>query len=118
MSSTPHPSRLPEYLAGLYALLIIYASLESFSAWMAPAGGIAWAEKERRTSVLTGLAVFVTNLVFKSFSPLLHGAPRALMLVHARNLLLAFLAFDAARRLARAPLTMDSEPVVPTRLTT
>jgi VanZ family protein len=30
------PSRLPEYLAGLYALLIAYASLEPFSGWMAP----------------------------------------------------------------------------------
>jgi hypothetical protein len=104
------------WAGGLSALLFMSALLSpQFSAWMAPAGGIAWAEKDRRTSVLTGLAVFVTNLVFKSFSPLLHGAPRALMLVHARNLLLAFLAFDAARRLVRAPLTMDSEPVVPTR---
>lgn len=107
------------WAGGLSALLFMSALLSpQFSAWLAPAGGIAWAEKDRRTSVLTGLAVFVTNLVFKSFSPLLHGAPRALMLVHARNLLLAFLAFDAARRLVRAPLTMDSEPVVPTRLTT
>jgi hypothetical protein len=104
------------WAGGLSALLFMSALLSpQFSAWMAPAGGIAWAEKDRRTSVLTGLSVFVTNLVFKSFSPLLHGAPRALMLVHARNLLLAFLAFDAARRLVRAPLTMDSEPVVPTR---
>ena len=107
------------WAGGLSALLFMSALLSpQFSAWLAPAGGIAWAEKDRRTSVLTGLAVFVTNLVFKSFSPLLHGAPRALMLVHARILLLALLAFDAARRLARAPLTMDSEPVVPTRLTT
>jgi hypothetical protein len=104
------------WAGGLSALLFMSALLSpQFSAWMAPAGGIAWAEKDRRTSVLTGLAVFVTNLLFKSFSPLLHGAPRALMLVHARNLLLAFLAFDAARRLVRAPLPMESEPVVPTR---
>jgi VanZ family protein len=39
VSSTSRPSRLPEYLAGLYALLIVYASLESFSAWMAPLPG-------------------------------------------------------------------------------
>ena len=32
-------TRLPEYLAGLYALLIVYASLESFSAWLAPVPG-------------------------------------------------------------------------------
>jgi hypothetical protein len=35
------------------------------------------------------------------------------MLVHARNLLLAFLVFDAARLLVRAPLMTDWAPVVP-----
>jgi VanZ family protein len=39
VTSTPRPSRLPEYLAGLYALLIVYTSLESFSGWMAPVPG-------------------------------------------------------------------------------
>jgi hypothetical protein len=98
--------------AGGISLLLFMSALLSpqFSAWLAPASGVAWAEKDRRTSVLTGLAVFVTNLVFKSFSPLMHGAPRALLLVQARNLLLAFLAFDVARRLVRAPLVMDSAP--------
>ena len=32
-------TRLPEYLAGLYALMIVYASLESFSGWLAPLPG-------------------------------------------------------------------------------
>jgi hypothetical protein len=95
--------------AGGISLLLFMSALLSpqFSAWLAPASGVAWAEKDRRMSVLTGLAVFVTNLVFKSFSPLMHGAPRALMLVHTRNLLLAVLAFDAARLLVRAPLNSD-----------
>jgi len=102
--------------AGGISLLLFMSALLSpqFSVWLAPAGGVAWAEKDRRTSVLTGLAVFLTNLVFKSFTPLLRdGAPRALLLLHARNLLLAFLAFDVARRLVRAPLTIDSASVVP-----
>src|SRR5258708_2319223 len=30
------PTRLPQYLAALYALMIVYASLEPFSGWMAP----------------------------------------------------------------------------------
>jgi len=99
--------------AGGISLLLFMSALLSpqFSVWLAPAGGVAWAEKDRRTSVLTGLAVFVTNLVFKSFGPLMRGAPRALLLVHARNLLLAFIAFDVVRRLVRAPLMMDSAPV-------
>jgi len=39
MPASLRPSRLPEYLAGLYALLIVYASLEPFSGWMAPVPG-------------------------------------------------------------------------------
>jgi VanZ family protein len=31
-----HGSRLPQYLAALYGLMIVYASLEPFSGWMAP----------------------------------------------------------------------------------
>jgi hypothetical protein len=97
------------WAGGISALLFLSALLSpQYAAWLAPASGIAWAEQDRRTSVLTGLAVFATNLVFKSFAPLVHGAPRALMLVNARNILLAFLAFDVARRLIRAPLMNDS----------
>ena len=104
------------WAGGLSVLLVMSALLSAqYSAWLAPASGVAWVEKDRRTSVLTGLTVFVTNLVFKSFAPLVHGAPRALTIVLVRNLLLAFVAFDAARLLVRAPLMMDSAPVVPTR---
>jgi len=31
-----HRTRLPQYLAVLYGLMIVYASLEPFSGWMAP----------------------------------------------------------------------------------
>ena len=34
--SEPHRTRLPHYLAVLYGLMIVYASLEPFSGWMAP----------------------------------------------------------------------------------
>ncbi|HTS21935.1 MAG TPA: VanZ family protein [Casimicrobiaceae bacterium] len=38
--TTAHPaSRLPQYLALLYGLMIVYASLEPFSGWMAPLPG-------------------------------------------------------------------------------
>jgi VanZ family protein len=37
MAATPHqPSRLPQYSALLYGLMIVYASLEPFSGWLAP----------------------------------------------------------------------------------
>jgi hypothetical protein len=104
------------WAGGISVLLFTSALLSAqYSAWLAPASGVAWVEKDRRISVLTGLAVFVTNLVFKSFHPLIHGSPRALTIVLARNLLLAVVVFHAARLLARAPLMTNSAPVVPTR---
>lgn len=54
--------------------------------------------------------MFFTNLVFKSFNPLMHGSPRALATLLARNLLLAILVIDAARRLARAPIVTETDP--------
>jgi VanZ family protein len=35
-------TRLPQYLAGLYGLMIVYASLQPFSDWMAPIPGTAF----------------------------------------------------------------------------
>jgi hypothetical protein len=93
------------WAGGISVLLLMSALLSAqFAIWLAPAGGIAWFEKDRRTAVLVGLAVFFTNLVFKSFNPLTHGSPRAIATVLARNLLLAVLAVVAARMLARAPV--------------
>lgn len=104
------------WAGGIGVLLFMSALLSAqFAVWLAPASGIAWVEKDRRISVLTGLVVFFTNLVYKSFNPLMHGSPRALATLLARNVLLAVLAFEAARLLARAPLTTDSEPVAPTQ---
>jgi VanZ family protein len=39
MSSRPHSTQLPQYFAVLYGAMIVYASLEPFSAWMAPIPG-------------------------------------------------------------------------------
>ena len=33
------PTRLPQYFAVLYGVMIVYASLEPFSGWMAPLPG-------------------------------------------------------------------------------
>jgi len=58
------PSRLPEYLAGLYALLIVYASLESFSAWMTPLPGTPfflfapWPPRFTRSDVAINLLAY------------------------------------------------------------
>ena len=39
MSPRPPPSQLPQYFAVLYGAMIVYASLEPFSAWMRPLPG-------------------------------------------------------------------------------
>jgi VanZ family protein len=42
-ATPPEPaSRLPQYLAVLYGLMIVYASLEPFSGWMAPIPGTGY----------------------------------------------------------------------------
>lgn len=96
---------------GISALLVTSALLSpQYACWLTPASGVAWAEGDKRSAVLTGLAVFLTNLEWKSFGPLLRGEASGIGLVLARNLLLAFIVFDVARRLARAPLL--TEPAV------
>ncbi len=39
MPSRPHSTQLPQYFAVLYGAMIVYASLEPFSAWMQPIPG-------------------------------------------------------------------------------
>jgi len=38
-TEAPHVTHLPRYFAALYGLMIVYASLEPFSSWMAPPPG-------------------------------------------------------------------------------
>jgi hypothetical protein len=92
------------WAGGISALLVCSALLSpQFAAWLAPAAGVAWAEDDARAAALTAAAVFLTNLVFKSFVPLLRGEPGAFALVVARNALLAVLAIYAFRLIARSP---------------
>jgi hypothetical protein len=100
------------WAGGISALLACSALLSpQFACWLAPAAGVAWVEGDTRVAVLTALAVFLSNLAFKSFTPLLRGEAGALAIVIARNVLLVVLALDAARLVTRAPLT--TEPALP-----
>jgi len=95
------------WAGGLSSLLVMSALLSpQYSAWLAPACGIAWVEGNKRIAVLIGLAVFLTNLVWKSFNPLVHGAMVPLATLLARNVLLVVLALVAARVVASASLTL------------
>jgi hypothetical protein len=89
---------------GVSALLVMSALLSpQYSAWIAPAAGVAWGEGDRRIAVLTGIAVFLSNLIWKSFNPLVHGALTPVLTIIARNLLLAVIAVDAARLVSGTP---------------
>jgi hypothetical protein len=103
--------RLGAGWAGGISLLLVMSALLSaqYSLWIAPASGIAWVERDRRIAVLTGAAVFLTNLVFKAFHPLTLGAPRALALVLVRNLLLMGLSIYAVRVVFEGVLPAQSE---------
>ena len=93
------------WAGGIGALLALSALLSpQFAIWMAPAAGIAWAEGDWGVALMTALIVFLTNLEFKSFAPLLRGEPAGLFLVLLRNAVLVLFALATARRLARAPL--------------
>jgi len=97
------------WIGGVSTLLVLSATLSpQYAAWLAPGSAIAWAENDRRLAILAALAVFLTNLVWKSFTPLLRGATDALVLLQARNAMLAVLAFAAARLLARLPADSGS----------
>jgi hypothetical protein len=96
------------WIGGISALLVLSPLLSpQFAAWLAPATGVAWTEGDRRTAILNAIGIFLSNLVWKSANPLVHGGGRALATLIARNILLAVIAVDAARLVARAPLVPD-----------
>jgi hypothetical protein len=98
------------WAGGIGALLALSALLSpQFILWLAPAAGVAWVEGDKRVAVLTTLLVFLTNLQFKSFNPLLRGEWEAVALLLARNLLLVVFVFDTARFMARAPRTASCQ---------
>lgn len=104
---TKHPGS--GWAGGLSWLLACSALLSpQFASWLCPAAGVAWIDGDWGISVLTALAVFLSNLEYKAFAPLLRGAPHALALVTARNVELIVLAIVAARLIARAPLTPEA----------
>jgi hypothetical protein len=75
---------------------------------------VAWVEGDRRIAFQTALAVFMTNLVWKAFNPLIHGAMNPLVILLARNVLLAVLALDAARLILSAPPAREPDEAIVT----
>jgi len=65
------PTRLPQYLAILYGLMIVYASLEPFSGWMAPLPGTPLFLFEPWPQYVTRFDIVVNVLAYAPFGFLL-----------------------------------------------
>ncbi len=65
MPSRPHSTQFPQYFAVLYCAMIVYASLEPFSSWMAPIPGTpffllaAWPPRYTRYDVAINVIAYV-----------------------------------------------------------
>ena len=65
------PTRLPQYLAALYGLMIVYASLEPFSGWMAPLPDAPFFLFEPWPSRITKFDIAINMLAYAPFGFLL-----------------------------------------------
>src|SRR2546426_1598842 len=65
------PTRLPQYLAALYGLMIVYASLEPFSGWMAPLPDAPFFLLEPWPSRITRFDIAINMLAYAPFGFLL-----------------------------------------------
>ena len=65
------PTRLPQYLAALYGLMIVYASLEPFSGWMAPLADAPFFLFEPWPSRITRFDIAINMLAYAPFGFLL-----------------------------------------------
>jgi hypothetical protein len=99
------------WIGGVSTLLVLSAVLSpQYAAWLAPGCAIAWSDEDRRIAVLSALAILLTNLVWKSFNPLLHGAAGPMVMLLARNSLLVIVALDAARLMRVLPRIAAADP--------
>lgn len=65
------PTRLPQYLATLYGLMIVYASLEPFSGWMSPLPGTPFFLFERWPLHFTRFDIVINMVAYMPFGFLL-----------------------------------------------
>jgi VanZ family protein len=65
------PTRLPQYLAALYGLMIVYASLEPFSGWMVPLPDTPFFLFEPWPSHITRFEIILNVLAYAPFGFLL-----------------------------------------------
>jgi hypothetical protein len=96
------------WIAGVSALLLLSALLSAqFVGWLMPGAAIAWADGDRRPAALTWLAGALTGVFMSVYGSVMSGAPAAVGLVVARNLVLVAALVGAALACRR--------PAVPAR---
>lgn len=84
MPADPQPTRLPQYFALLYGLMIVYASLEPFSGWMAPIPGTAFflfapiPTRFTRFDVAINVIAYIPFGFFVALTGINRGAPSRL----------------------------------------
>src|ERR1700757_3033831 len=73
--SPTHPSLLPHFLVALYGLAIVYASLQPFSPWIAPAPGTpfflfaSWPPRWTRMDALINIVAYAPFGFFVALVP-------------------------------------------------
>jgi hypothetical protein len=100
------------WLASVSVLLLLSALFSpQYVGWLIPGGAIAWAERDRRSALLAGLTVAITQWFYANYDHVIEGARWALALVVLRNIVVIALAVNAMRTLASASLLEpDLEP--------
>jgi VanZ family protein len=95
MTVCPQATQLPRYFAALYALMIVYASLEPFSGWMAPLPGtpfflFSWPLRYTRFDVVINVVAYAPFGFFVALIGTKRGAAARLAAAIAGGALLAF----------------------------
>lgn len=94
------------WLASVSALLLLSALLSAqFVIWLVPGAAIAWSSGQRRSALLTAAVVLLTEVFYAPYGSVVGGRPWALLLVLARNLVLAALTASAIADLVSAAHT-------------
>ena len=93
------------WLASVSSLLLLSALLSpQYMIWLAPAAAIAWVDGDTRLTVLTAIAIVLTQIFWSCYDSVLRSELAAMLAIVVRNGLLIALAAGAIARL-REPAT-------------
>ncbi len=88
------------WIASVTVLLLLSALFSAqYVIWLAPAAGIAWTQGDKTLSVLTAIAILLTQVFWSSYGGVLDSHLIPMLLVVLRNAVLIALAVAAISRL-------------------